>query len=81
MACNTMEIGNTVLHADYEDEKYDEDDKYYEGFHTPEFYAALDEAIAEAEYMRAHPEKYKPYDSVKEMFRDMGFDVSNMPDD
>ena len=81
MSINTMEVGNTVLKADYEDEDYDEYEKYYERFHTPEFYAELDEAIAEAEYMRAHPETYKAYDSVKEMFRDMGFDVSGMPDD
>ncbi len=62
-------------------EDYDEYEKYYKVFNTPEFYAEFDEAIAEAEYITAHPETYKAYDSVKEMFIDMGFDVSNMPDD
>ena len=47
----------------------------------PEFQAAMEEAMREAEDIIAHPEKYKFYTSVKELLRDAGFDVSNLPDD
>ena len=53
----------------------------YELYHSKKFAEAMAEFDAEMEDMKLHPEKYKAYDSVKEMFRDMGFDVSNMPDD
>ena len=65
---------------------YDEDlcDEYYEEdralYESPKFMTAMEEAMTEAEDIIAHPEKYKFYDSVKEMLRDMGFDVSNIPD-
>ena len=38
------------------------------------------EAMAEVEDILAHPEKYKRYTSVKEMFRDIGIDVSGLKD-
>ena len=60
------------------DEYYEED---YDLYNNPELVAAIDEAMAEADDIIAHPEKYKFYDSVKEMLRDMGFDVSELPDD
>ncbi len=63
---------------DLYDEYYEED---YELYHNPELIAAMDEAMAEADDIIAHPEKYKFYDSVKEMLRDAGFDVSDLPDD
>lgn len=53
----------------------------YELYHSEKFAAAMEEVMREEEDMLAHPEKYKTYDSVKKMFRDMGFDVSDMPDD
>ena len=63
----------------------DEYDEYYEEdwdlYHSEKFRESMMEVFAEMEDMKIHPEKYKVYDSVKEMFRDMGFDVSNMPDD
>ena len=46
---------------------------------TPE--EAWKEVMAEADDIIAHPEKYKFYHSVKEMFKDMGLDVSNLEDD
>ena len=39
------------------------------------------EVLEEEKYMMEHPEEFKVYTSTKEMFRDMGFDVSNIPDD
>ncbi|MBQ7168634.1 MAG: hypothetical protein IJR63_01870 [Synergistaceae bacterium] len=74
MSNETIERGKTVLKA----EEYDDD---YESFHGPEFEEAMRESMAEAEDIMAHPEKYKFYDSVKEMLRDKGFDVSGLPDD
>ena len=65
---------------------YDKDlcDEYYEEdralYGSPKFRAAMEKVMAEAEDIIAHPEKYKRYTSTKEMFRDMGFDVSNFPD-
>ena len=59
------------------DEYYEEDRALYE---SPKFMTAMEEAMTEAEDIIAHPEKYKFYNSVKEMLRDMGFDVSNFPD-
>ena len=50
-------------------------------YRSPKFRALMDEALAEEEYMKAHPEEYKVYDSFKELLRDAGFDVSNIPDD
>lgn len=50
-------------------------------YRSPKFRAMMDEALAEEEYMKAHPEEYKVYDSFKELLRDAGFDVSNIPDD
>ena len=41
---------------------------------------AWTEAMAECDDIIAHPEKYKFYDSVKEMLRDMGFNVRNLKD-
>ncbi len=41
----------------------------------------MDDILAEEEYMKAHPKKYKVYDSFKEMLRDIGLDVSSLPDD
>ncbi|MBQ3654140.1 MAG: hypothetical protein II954_06960 [Synergistaceae bacterium] len=40
----------------------------------------MDEAMAEVEDILAHPEKYKRYTSVKDMFRDIGIDVSGLKD-
>lgn len=60
------------------DEYYEEDRDLYE---SPKFRAAMEESMAEAEDIIAHPENYKFYDSVKEMLRDKGFDVSSLPDD
>ncbi|MBQ3402698.1 MAG: hypothetical protein IJG65_04910 [Synergistaceae bacterium] len=79
MSNETIERGNTVLDAPAanEDEYYEEDEALYS---SPKFRAIMDEVLAEYEDMRAHPEKYKVYTSTKEMFRDMGFDVSNFPD-
>lgn len=59
------------------DEYYEEDRELYE---SPKFRAIMAEVMAEADDIIAHPEKYKFYKSTKEMFRDMGFDVSNFPD-
>lgn len=59
------------------DEYYEEDKRLYE---DPEFQSAMEIAMREYDDMIAHPEKYKRYTSTKEMFRDMGFDVSNFPD-
>ncbi len=39
------------------------------------------EVLEEEKYMMEHPGEFKVYTSTKEMFRDMGFDVSNIPDD
>lgn len=50
-------------------------------YRSPKFRALMDEALAEEKYMKAHPEEYKVYDSFKELLRDAGFDVSNLPDD
>ena len=79
MSTETIERGNTVLEAPAvnEDEYCEEDEALYD---SPKFRAIMDEVLAEYEYMRAHPEEYKVYTSTKEMFRDMGFDVSNFPD-
>ena len=79
MSNETIEKGNTVLEAPTvnEDEYYEEDEAMYD---SPKFRAIMDDVLAEYEYMRAHPEEYKVYTSTKEMFRDMGFDVSNFPD-
>lgn len=60
------------------DEYYEEDQRLYA---DPEFQVAMEEAMREAEDIIAHPEKYKFYTSVKELLRDAGFDVSNLPDD
>lgn len=68
--------------------EYEEDIDYeYElrtwgdDYRSPKFRAVMDEVLAEEEYMNAHPEEYKVYDSFKEMLRDKGFDVSNISDD
>ena len=74
MSDETIERENTVLEL----EEYNDD---YASFHGSEFEEAMREAMAEAEDIMAHPEKYKFYDSVKEMLRDKGFDVSGLPDD
>ncbi|MBR1437701.1 MAG: hypothetical protein IJ587_04115, partial [Synergistaceae bacterium] len=63
---------------EYYDEYYEEDRELYE---SPRFNAIMEEAMAEAEDIIAHPENYKFYDSVKEMLRDKGFDVSGISDD
>ena len=59
----------------------DEYDEYYaedwDLYHSEKFAKEMEEVIAEYEDIIAHPEKYKAYTSIKEMFRDMGFDVSN----
>ena len=60
------------------DEYYWED---YELYHSKEFEEAIDEFWAEQAYLKEHPEERKVYTSTKEMFRDMGFDVSTLPDD
>ena len=65
-----------LCNHDY-DEYYEEDRALYE---SPKFRAAMEKVMAEAEDIIAHPEKYKRYTSTKEMFRDMGFDVSDFPD-
>lgn len=62
---------------DFYDEYYEEDRELYE---SPKFNAIMQEVMAEEADIMAHPEKYKFYTSTKEMFRDMGFDVSNLPD-
>ena len=66
------------LNENIYDKYYEED---YEMYQNPELMTAIDEAMAETDDILAHPEKYKFYDSVKEMLRDMGFDVSDLPDD
>ena len=57
----------------YYDEEYDE-------YYTPKFRALMDEALEEEKHIMEHPEEYKFYTSTREMFKDMGFDVSNIPD-
>ena len=47
---------------------------------SPKFIAIMDEVKAEYKYMKAHPKEYKRYDSFKELLRDCGIDVSNIPD-
>ena len=44
------------------------------------FDEAMHEAMKEFEDIQAHPEKYKSYDSFKELLRDCGIDVSDIPD-
>ena len=82
MSDETIERGNTALEMPAD---MSEDDEYYwedwDLYHSEKFREEMKEVFAEMEDMKLHPEKYKTYDSVKEMFRDMGFDVSNMPDD
>ena len=82
MSKDTIKKGNTALEMPAE---LSEDDEYYwedwDLYHSEKFARDMQEVFAEIEDMELHPEKYKVYDSVKEMFRDMGFDVSNMPDD
>ena len=53
----------------------------YELYHSEKFAAAMAEVMREEEDMRAHPEKYKRYNSLKEMLMDSGIDVSDLPDD
>lgn len=52
----------------------------YELYHSEKFAAIMEEVMREEKDMLAHPEKYKVYTSTREIFRDMGFDVSNFPD-
>ena len=70
---NVETIGEE-FNPEYYDEEYDE-------YYTPKFRADMAEVLEEEKYMMEHPEEFKRYTSVKEMFRDMGFDVSNIPDD
>ena len=78
MSTATLErVSPAVEDEDIYDEYYEEDRELYE---SPKFRAIMEEVMAEIEDMKAHPERYKTYTSTKEMFRDMGFDVSNFPD-
>ena len=52
----------------------------YELYHSQKFAEAMAEAEAEMAYLAEHPEERRVYTSTKEMFRDMGLDVSNIPD-
>ena len=70
---NVSELDDEELYDEY----YEEDRELYE---SPKFRAIMEEVMAEADDIIAHPEKYKFYTSTKEMFRDMGFDVSDFPD-
>ena len=84
MSDKNLESGNTALtlgtnEAEEEYDEYYEED--YDLYHSEKFAREMEEVFAEMEDMKLHPEKYKRYDSVKDMFRDMGFVVSNMPDD
>ena len=78
MADVVMEEIRPLTQEAEEKEYYRVDESLYD---SPKFRAIMDEILAEEEYMEAHPEEYKRYTSTKEMFRDMGFDVSNMSDD
>ena len=83
MSADVMESGNTALDIPINPETGEYDEYYWEDYdlyHSEKFREEMREVMAEAEDMIAHPEKYKVYDSVKEMFRDMGLDVSNIPD-
>ena len=83
MSADVMESGNTALDISINPETGEYDEYYWEDYdlyHSEKFREEMREVMAEAEDMIAHPEKYKVYDSVKEMFRDMGLDVSNIPD-
>ena len=72
------EVMPAVENDELYDEYYEEDRRLYE---DPEFQAAMEIAMREADDIIAHPEKYKHYTSVKELLRDAGFDVSNLSDD
>ena len=83
MSADVMESGSTALDIPINPETGEYDEYYWEDYdlyHSEKFREEMREVMAEAEDMIAHPEKYKVYDSVKEMFRDMGLDVSNIPD-
>ncbi|MBR0149874.1 MAG: hypothetical protein IJP89_00755 [Synergistaceae bacterium] len=60
---------------DYELETWGDD------YRSPKFRAVMDEILAEENDMAEHPEKYKVYDSFKDMLADMGLDVDGLPDD
>lgn len=83
MSDKTLESGNTAL-AVGTNEPEEEYDEYYEEdydlYHSEKFAREMEEVFADMEDMKLHPEKYKRYTSTKEMFGDMGFDVSNFPD-
>lgn|GEM_PF-3182398 len=83
MSDKTLERGNTAL-ALGTNEPEEEYDEYYEEdydlYHSEKFAREMKEVFAEMEDMKLHPEKYKTYDSFKEMLRDAGFDVSDIPD-
>ncbi|MBQ7220181.1 MAG: hypothetical protein IJS28_04295 [Synergistaceae bacterium] len=83
MTTETLERGNTALEIPVNPETGEYDEYYWEDYdlyHSEKFREAMHEAMAEADDIIAHPEKYKFYTSTKEMFRDMGLDVSNIPD-
>ena len=69
---NVETIGEE-FNPEYYDEEYDE-------YYTPKFRADMAEVLEEEKYMMEHLDEFKLYTSTKEMFRDMGFDVSNFPD-
>ena len=81
MSTETIERGYTALGMPVE---LSEDDEYYwedwDLYHSEKFRREMQEVMAEMEDMRLHPEKYKKYDSFKEMLRDIGLDVSDIPD-
>ncbi len=81
MASAVMEKVMPVVDED-EDIDYEYELRTWgDDYRSPKFRALMDEALAEEKYMKAHPEEYKVYDSFKELLRDAGFDVSNLPDD
>lgn len=81
MASAVMEKVMPVVDKD-EDIDYEYELRTWgDDYRSPKFRALMDEALAEEKYMKAHPEEYKVYDSFKELLRDAGFDVSNLPDD
>ncbi len=84
MSNETIEHGNTALNTPTGTEPEEYDEYYWEDYdlyHSEKFARDMQEVFAELEDMELHPEKYKTYDSFKEMLRDAGFDVSDLPDD
>lgn len=74
-----------VLPMNPESDNFDEEwGEYYwydyELYHSKKFAAEMEEIFAEEAYLTAHPEERRIYTSTKEILRDIGLDVSNIPD-